>query len=294
MKLLDYLNQSTMNQEECITLDSLQEQKLKECLLHMYVDIMSVCKRYNLTCMLSGGSALGAIRHDGFIPWDDDMDLMMPRSDYDKFQTVFVQDMNDEYYLISPTSSKCNYFVQVIRRGTTVKYLNQVDETGVKIDIFPIDAIHNNHIMNYVTHHVLILLRGIIFSIRTYKSRDRVMRDIMAKHVVSNVMYYVAFVIGFIFSGISLSYWCRLCDRIMSSGKSISKITIAPGRKTYLGEILPRTVFFPPRKCKFEKEEAYIPNDIKYYLTNLYDDYMTIPPIADREKHAYVKFDLGD
>ena len=60
-------------------------EKLKHVLLEIYLDIQAVCDKYGLVCMLLGGSALGAVRHKGFIPWDDDLDIGMPRDDYEIF-----------------------------------------------------------------------------------------------------------------------------------------------------------------------------------------------------------------
>ena len=65
----------------------------------MFVDIKRICDKHNLILMLSGGSALGAVRHKGFIPWDDDIDLMMPRDDYDKFIDLFEEELGEKYYL---------------------------------------------------------------------------------------------------------------------------------------------------------------------------------------------------
>mgnify|MGYP000934529859 FL=1 len=70
----------------------------------MYSDILRVCEKYNIRVMLGGGSALGAVRHGGFIPWDDDLDLIMPREDYNKFISVFDKELSDLYEITSPNS----------------------------------------------------------------------------------------------------------------------------------------------------------------------------------------------
>ena len=77
---------------------------MKQCLLEMYSDILRVCEKYNIRVMLGGGSALGAVRHGGFIPWDDDLDLIMPREDYNKFISVFDKELSDLYEITSPNS----------------------------------------------------------------------------------------------------------------------------------------------------------------------------------------------
>ena len=72
-----------------IELDGETRTRLQGVLLEMYQDILQVCSRYDITPFLIAGSALGAIRHEGFIPWDDDLDIGMTRDDYERFISVF-------------------------------------------------------------------------------------------------------------------------------------------------------------------------------------------------------------
>lgn len=68
-----------------------------------------ICNKHNLTYFLIGGTLLGAVRHKGFIPWDDDMDLAMPREDYEKFINVYYKELNDKYYLDNFNNNKLYY-----------------------------------------------------------------------------------------------------------------------------------------------------------------------------------------
>lgn len=80
---------------------------LQHTILGIYKDLLAVCKKYNLTPYLIGGSCLGAIRHKGFIPWDDDLDVGMSRSDYQKFKKVFKKELSDRYVLNAPNYIGC-------------------------------------------------------------------------------------------------------------------------------------------------------------------------------------------
>lgn len=85
----DYLNEVANNDNLFYELSEEERIELRLCLLSIYNDISQICVKYGLTLMLGGGSALGAVRHKGFIPWDDDMDLMMPRKDFEVLKSVF-------------------------------------------------------------------------------------------------------------------------------------------------------------------------------------------------------------
>jgi lipopolysaccharide cholinephosphotransferase len=91
--------------------------QMHDVLLTMYKDIKSVCDRHGLSLIAAGGTALGAIRHHGFIPWDDDMDLFMFREDYEKLSLVFDEELGENYYLLAPGRKQgCNCFFYVDRR----------------------------------------------------------------------------------------------------------------------------------------------------------------------------------
>ena len=85
-------------------IDSEGIKALHDALLGMYIDIKSVCDKHGIKCMLSGGTLLGAIRHKGFIPWDDDIDIMMIREEYEKFVKVFPGEFADKYELVKQLS----------------------------------------------------------------------------------------------------------------------------------------------------------------------------------------------
>ena len=95
----DCLNDDVKRSDGFYELSDDERYKLKQCLMEIYQDITFICKKYNLTFMLGGGSALGAVRHKGFIPWDDDLDLMMSREDYNKLIKVFPKEVGDKYII---------------------------------------------------------------------------------------------------------------------------------------------------------------------------------------------------
>ena len=95
--------------------------RLQQVLLTMLVDIKTVCDRHQINYMLCGGTTLGAVRHQGFIPWDDDVDVMMLRSEFNRFKKVFRDAFSEKYELVEPLSDPryVGKLVKIYKKGTT-------------------------------------------------------------------------------------------------------------------------------------------------------------------------------
>lgn len=269
---------------------------LKQTLLEMYRDILSVCKKNNITCYLGGGSCLGAVRHNGFIPWDDDLDLNMFREEYSKFPILLENEFPGKYKVVGPGYSKNNpyNFIKIEKLGTKLKTVfdDEKDAPGIGIDIFPMDDIPQNPFHNKIHG---IILNGIFYIAICTKLFQK---PSMADKVLSSVKegkrkLRLRKFIGFLFSWRSYTKWIQIGDRIASKKYKSQMMTIPSGRKHYFGEIQFRSVFFPPVKHNFEGIESNIPNNYDKYLSSLYGDYMQIPPPEKREKHFIVEIDFG-
>lgn len=118
--------------------------RLQLALLEMLHEIDDVCRKHDITYFLSSGSVLGAVRHSGFIPWDDDIDLGMMRPDYDRFCAIAPQALPDDLRLIIPGREKrySPMFAKVMKRGTKFWAKETMEaglDLGIFIDIFPYD-----------------------------------------------------------------------------------------------------------------------------------------------------------
>ena len=112
-----------------IDLKILSEQELKflqESILDIYRDVLSVCEKAGIRVMMVAGSAIGVVRHKGFIPWDDDMDMLISRDEYYRFVEAFCEEFGDKYYVTSPFSitQYKDLCIHIIRKDITLISFN--------------------------------------------------------------------------------------------------------------------------------------------------------------------------
>ena len=153
----------------------MEKEKLKK-LHNVEVEILDefnrICNKHNLQYFLSYGTLLGAVRHQGFIPWDDDLDVSMPREDYEKFIEIAEDELNKEYYIDNKNTNDKYYlnFTKLRKKNTVFEQDFQVNYDGPKgiwVDIFPIDEIKKeNSKLLFIQNK----LDSTIFRICHYKS----------------------------------------------------------------------------------------------------------------------------
>lgn len=287
------------NSKELYAPTDRETKRMKELILMIYKDVYSVCKAHGLTLMLGGGSALGAMRHKGFIPWDDDMDLMMPRADYETFKTIFDKCLSDKYVLQVPNAAgktATNLFMKVILKGTTCLELVQKSapgEHGLWIDIFPIEYAPENKLIRRIKGFFTDALAYICVSNYLYTFDTSEMRAYAEKSKSAKINRMIRMTLGFLTGFISCQRMYDFFDRFSRGRKETGYITIPTGIRHYMGELHKKDAFFPVRETVFEGAEAVWPNEIHEYLKQLYGDYMTPPPENKRERHMYVALDFG-
>lgn len=121
---------------------------IQQCSLDLALELKNICEQNNLKYFISGGTVLGSVRHSGFIPWDDDIDFAMPRSDYEKLKTIIKNNKSSRYWLVTYENNQ-EY------NEANMKFVDKdtllLDETtlipqkvNVWVDIFPLDGLHSN------------------------------------------------------------------------------------------------------------------------------------------------------
>ncbi len=276
-------------------------ESLQHVLAKMLEDISSCCHKNNIAYTLGGGTCLGAIRHQGFIPWDDDVDINMLRSDYARFKEALLQEFPDKYYIqeAALTPSYTLAFPRVRLKGTVLKSREDLDlpndECGVYVDIFLAENTPDNFLVRSL-HGFGSMCFGLAYSCRRFAAYKDSFLALAADNKQASRAFKIKIALGKLLSFFSAQKWTCIWDNWNAKCKNNESryISFPVGRGHYFTETYARDSFFPAKKAEFEQFNTCVPKDANAYLTKLYGlDYMQEPPADKRETHVVYEFDLG-
>ncbi|MDR3128786.1 MAG: LicD family protein [Tannerellaceae bacterium] len=276
-----------------------EKRQLQLILLHMLKDVVNICNRNKFCYMLVYGSSLGAVRHKGFIPWDDDLDIGILRKDYIPFLKEFKKEFGDKYNVGYPNgiSHGGDVFAKIKLKGTRcieIYNLSAPFYNGIYLDIFPIENMPNNILKHGFYGLFFDIVLYITNSVRFYEYSNVKFKQYMSYSKRSRIFYQMRMVLGFLFSFFSYKKWCYLYDKWVSSLPESSYLGIPTSRRHFLGGRLRKEFFLPTTVGIFEGERVHLPGNCHEYLRNTYGDYMKIPDVSERERHFVVEFDPGE
>ena len=283
--------------DESVGLKVLSEEQLKnlhQVLLEIMDDILAVCKAHDLKFILIGGSAIGALRSGGIIPWDDDIDIAMPRGDFEKFTTIIREKYGEKYAMLHPRDKE-NFgrVIPKIRlRGTEYRTILEQDLTdcGVFIDIYTIENLPDNAIAR-AFQGVMAMGFGFALSCRRlYRGRK------WYSQLTGGLSFKVKCAIGFCLSFAGYEAWARWTDYWNSRCKNENSkyVSIPTDVRYYFGEMQLRETLCDVREIDFAGRTCYVPKAADRYLREIYGDYMQLPPPEKQERNCYLAYDLGD
>lgn len=291
------LHTVSLNSEELRDISEEERLKLQQVLVDILQDIQQACEHIGVEIVLCGGSCLGAVRHQGFIPWDDDLDISMFREDWDLFKTRFDELLGERYVLEAPNynDSDSKYpWSKIYLKGTEyveVFDINYPYNRGISIDVFVIENVHRLRLVQYFDASIAALFKYVATSMLFYKYPNDLMKQ-MFSHTFKSKMYFdCRRILGWLFSCVSHKKWLEWYDKFISRHKEVStKVTIPTGARLYMGEVLNRNIWLPFSKGVFNGVEVNLPKNPDLYCKNRYgNNYMQIPPVEKREPHPIVK-----
>ena len=264
---------------------SAQLKLLQEIELENLRMLMEICEKNHLRYYLIGGSLLGAMRHGGFIPWDDDIDVGLPRPDYNRFVQIakdYLPAHMDIKTMTSDPNYKC-YFTRLINNKKKI-YWDHGQYTaviGVWMDVFPLDGLPENPLLRKMQVFRVKLAKALYkFTQIDYVSTNRTNRPLSERVLIR------------------FAQLTRI-GRLMNADRRLQKLDRALQRYDYdtsayawnfsgcygQREIVPHIQLGGSRTAEFEGMQVSIPEAAEAYLTSIYGDYMKLPPEDQRRSH---------
>ena len=257
--------------------------------LQMLKQVREVCERNDISFFLSSGTLLGAVRHKGFIPWDDDVDIEMPYSDYCKFLKIAPKELGDDYFIQTHETDEWfpRLYSKVRKNGTTMILKNEMHlkgHHGVWIDIFPQTFISGK--LDLKAKRILVSMSNWLLMNQGYFDQaistktDAEQGALFVRKITRAIPYSFRRKIALFLEKLVFKKWSKEPKYIGCVWGNITD--------TY-----PISVFSSTCLLKFEDDSFPAPGDYKTYLKTTYGDYMTPPPPEKRGGHYPVEVNLG-
>lgn len=254
-----------------------QQEQLKSKLIDILQWFHSFCEENNLRYYALGGTMLGAARHEGFIPWDDDIDVGMPREDYNRLAELLNNSPNERYMLETPDTTAKDYFYPFSKlydtETTLVENTKYKIKRGIYIDIFPLDGIGNSYEESkknsksvYNIHNLLLLK---IAGIRKGRS--------LYKNLAVVLFRFIPIRAKWVLKKLTVKCSKYSWDECLWVGNLVGAWRF--------NEVMPKEYLGTPQKYKFENIVIYGVENPDAYLTSLYGNWRQLPPIEKQVSH---------
>lgn len=260
-------------------------ERLHEVDLAIVKEVIKICERHGLIYYMLGGTMLGAIRHKGFIPWDDDIDLGMPRKDYEKFLAVAPQELSETLKVINyKTDSNYHYYITRIQdtesKVMETRYEKNGEYTHVSIDIFPLDGTPNNKLLRKLYCFRLMAHRAMM-SLHYKDGIDPDRKRSTMEHLMLAILKLLP--TDKIFDAYNQK---EMCDKILRKFDMKNSLYTGNMMGAYRTRELVPTDWYG-RDAFYQFEDIKLRGLAEYdkYLSHLYGNYMQMPPEDSRKTH---------
>ena len=255
--------------------------ELQLALLDILIDVDKFCRQNDITYSLTYGTLLGAIRHKGFIPWDDDLDIMMPRKDFERFLELYPKSgaRFTQIYNVDTPETKCILCYGKVQDNTSVcqelkrKYLYRF---GINMDIFPVDNAPADPAKHYEFARTITRLRH-----RIYLCQRPFFPFTFHDPIIPKIQAHMH----------DVQWWLKKCEDYLTQYNNTDSPYCGPvsgGMGTI--EIYDRHVFDAYTEVEFEGRKFMSIADWDGFLRGQFGDYMQLPPENKRKSHAIVAY----
>lgn len=266
-------------------MDNLRKLQLEE--LDMLKLFVRICNDYNLRYYLLGGTLLGAVRHKGFIPWDDDVDVCMPRKDYNRFIGLAKKELPEQYYIDNYDLSEDYYYAWARICSRRMKVINHMANIPriepVSIDLIPLDGFPDPGLGRSL--HKLKL--SFWWNLNQILQFDKLVDQKRQRGFIQKAVIRFLGCFKWLGSIFSFKICLRKLNEILSrypydsDTKDVINYLAAYGFQ----ETFTRESFGEGKEYDFEDQRFIGPKDYDYVCKTIYGDYMTLPPEDQRNKH---------
>ena len=268
--------------------DLTETKKIQARLLEILLYFQQFCEEHDLGFVLAGGTCLGAVRHQGFIPWDDDVDVFMLRDDYERLGPLWERFADTERYACVRSNEQYNIHhtaTEIKDSNTTFINRHSVDSDihqGLMIDVIPLDAVADGK-----AARLLQVAHGMLYCCFNFQR--------LPEHKSRAIYYMTRAALGLVRSP-KLRYRIWKHEEKMHSRYKVSEHALVASFGEGLGimkQRFPKEWFLQPGKAMFEGHEMPVPADVDAYLRISYGDYMQLPPEEEQiPRHDAVFVDL--
>lgn len=268
-------------------IDDNEQMLWKQEILRVFSVFVEICKDNGLNYYVAFGSAIGAVRHNGFIPWDDDIDVLMPRADYDRFLELYDNKTVDECVLIKPSESNRYYlsFAKLVSTKTTLlEHPEGRCVLGAFVDVFPMDGFPNDKTEQIKKIRKFDKLQTMF----TYCSSDYNYLNLIKKEQFSLLLLDLFFSVNR--KGIR-KYLLKLMDRECREYDYDSSDYVGCLGVAFRGRgICPKKWFEQYEEILFDGIKVRICSGYDSFLRQIYGDYMQFPPESERRSQHYIAY----
>ncbi len=249
--------------------------KVQNIQLEIFIEFDRICRKNNIEYFFFYGSLLGAVRHQGFIPWDDDIDIILLREDYEKLLLIIDNDISYKMHVQSKHSDKESFFnITKIRMKGTYFYeetiLNKISE-GIYIDIIPLDFVPNGKLKRYL-----------------HRKRVNLLHRLKASHLKTKFKFKTPFksimiLARKLFKIIPLNKYVNKIEKLVQKYNKENNIYLSDLSSGPNDFVFNKEHFVKKTKLVFEQQIVIAPKQYDEVLKILYGDYMKYPKITEQK-----------